>query len=79
MNFTQYKNQNPSEKLKPWTVKITRNEITQTGNFAKFKGMDLEIVKIWNFNYLLINDSGGLWTINENGQPDRQTVFYLID
>ena len=79
MNLKEYKNQEPVKKLQPWTVKITRNEIIQTGNFTTFKGMNLEIVKIWDFNYILINNYGGLWTINENGQPDKQTVFYLIN
>lgn len=79
MNLKEYKNQKPVQKLQPWSVKITRNEIVQSGNFTSFKGVNLEIVKIWNFNYILINNSGGLWTINEKGHPEKETVFYLIN
>lgn len=79
MNLKEYINQKNPQKLAPLTVKVQRSEIKQTGNFARFKNMNLEIVQILGFNYILINNSGIIWTINEIGQPHKLTVFYLIN
>lgn len=79
MNFQEYVNQKDPQKQAPLSVKVTRQDIKQTGNFAEFKGMNLETVTLLGFNYILINDKGTLYTIDENGQPKEQSVFYLIN
>lgn len=78
MNLQEYINQKePQRQVTP--VIVTREEIKQTGHFAQFKGMDLEIVTLLGFKYILINNKGILYTMSENGYPKEQSVFYLID
>lgn len=78
MNLQEYVNQKDPQRQAPLSVKVTREEIKQTGHFAQFKGMNLEIVQLLGFKYILINNKGGLWTMDENGQPKEQSVFNLI-
>ena len=79
MNLHEYTTQKNPQRQAPLSVKVRREEIKQTGHFAEIKGMNLEIVKILGFNYILINNRGILWTMNENGQPKELSVFYLIN
>lgn len=79
MNLQEYTTQENPQRQAPLSVKVTREEIKQTGHFAEFKGMNLEIVNLLGFNYILINNSGGLWTMNDNGTPNKQSVFSLIN
>ena len=79
MNLHEYINQKDPQKQALLSVKVTREEIKQIGHFAEFKGMNLEIVNLLGFNYILINNSGGLWTMNDNGTPNKQSVFSLIN
>ena len=79
MNLQEYLNQENPQRQALLSVKVTREEIKQTGHFAEFKGMNLEIVNLLGFNYILVNNKGSLYTMNENGQPKAQSVFYLIN
>ena len=79
MNLQEYIDQKEPQRQAPLSVKVTREEIKQTGNFSEFKGMNLEIVQLLGFNFILINNKGSLYTITENGQPKEQSVFYLIN
>jgi len=80
MNLQEYINQKNPQKLAPLSVKVNRSDLKSYGNFATYKGMELERVEILNgFNYIVINGSGCLWTISNLGIPEKQSVFYLIN
>lgn len=81
MNLQEYINQENPVKLAPYSVQVKAEDLRINGNVLNNKGLKMEHVTLlhFGFNYILLSESGSLWTMDENSQPKEQSVFYLIN
>lgn len=92
MTLTEYINQQDPQRLAPGSVNVLESEIyhswevnkgimphlrVPTGRIVELKFTMLS-GKIFIGTYFVYDDGSGiLWTLGDNGGPDRQSVFKL--
>ena len=80
MNLHEYINQKDPQPLLNGSVKVTQNDLTFRGSVLNKNGQLMEVVTLnyFGFDYVVIEKSGMLYTQNENGYPNKDTVFTLV-
>lgn len=80
MNLHEYLTQEKPQRLAPCSVKIESKDLRFNGFILNNNGLKMECVTLikLGFNYIILGNSGGLWTMNEKGLPKEQSVFFLI-
>jgi hypothetical protein len=84
MTFTEYLNQSEPIRQILGSVKLEQNEVKLESTIHDTK-LDLDFTRVSltvhdrTFNYCVINGSGMLWGIAENGRPNvaQPSVFSL--
>jgi hypothetical protein len=80
MTLQEYINQKDPQPLLNGSVKINQSDLTFRGSVMNKNGQLMEVVTLNRFetNYVVIEKSGMLYTQNEFGYPNKETVFTLI-
>ena len=79
MNLQEYVNQKNPQRMEIYNVRIQSKELRFNGTVLNKIGIDMHNVTLLHFglNYIILGESGSLWTIDENGNPKQQSIFYL--
>jgi hypothetical protein len=80
MTLQEYINQKDPQPLLNGSVKVTQSDLAFRGSVMNKNGQLMEVVTLnhFGFSYVVIDKSGMLYTQNEIGYPDKETVFTLI-
>lgn len=72
--------ENCNKPLLNGSVKVSQSDLTFRGSVLNRNGKLMEVVTLnyFGFNYVVVEKSGMLYTQNENGYPNKETVFTLV-
>jgi len=78
MTFAQYNTQTNPQRLEHGQVELTKEDVSIYGTITiAQKKMTKVNLNLYNLNYVIVEGSKVLRTIDENGNPDKMSVFSL--